>query len=247
MRLALSTTVVALIGAVTLTPVVASAGTTTVGQFSQLNGVRTFRYRNLDVVTKLGKKPHQTTVITPAAELISINKKGLQATPIINFQANVNGIGVSVGQTIKAYFSLDATSTQAVQDVGGSLSQLFDGFVSFTDVATGKLLLRSDFMGASLTAVDGSFSFNANGNTSTGTVVYTSDVFKNLGVVNDFSLSGSGTDRKITYTAGHSFDYKSGFKGSVTGTFSSVVPEPAVLGMFGLGLLGLGLARRRAA
>lgn len=223
----------------------ASAGTVTFGQFSQQTAAKTFKYVNRDTAKK--------GVITPAAEIYSI-VKGKQDTPLVTFTSLVDGVagsGVAAGQTTDAFLSFDATSAIAASDNGsGNYSQVFDGSFSFTDANSGANILTGNFTGAVLSATTGAFSLAINGSSTTGggTLDYTSDLF-NLGLGNDFTFAATGLSRAISYSVGHSLNYKpNGFQGNLTGTFSTVptsTPEPAVIALFGLGLLGLGAARRR--
>ena len=221
----------------------ASAGTVTFGQYEQLNSKRTIRYLNKDV-----KIPGKPVTYASNDEIFSINGSS-KGTSLVKFDPLINGIagsGVWVGTSINAYLSLDAFSTTGLSMMGSAFQQYFDGSMSFTSVVGGKNLLTINFTNAVFNASSGAFSFTVNGNSMTGTASYTSDVFA-TGSTNDFAVSGSGTSTGIALAGLQPGRTLRTFNASTSATFSTVIPEPAALALFGFGIVGLGFARRRAA
>lgn len=242
---------IGMIGALSVASFAANAGTITFGQFGEFTAVKTFSYVNKDMVTTTGKKGAQVTTIAPSAELTSIVKSGtkmVMGTPIVNYTSLIAGNGIAAGETVKAYLSISAASEGGVTNSAGGLSQLFDGTVKLTNVATGKDIVTATFVGGSLNAKLGASSFVFDANSTTGTLAFASDIYSNLGATNDFALSGSGLSSKISYVAGHSLNYKGGYNADITGTLSTVpVSEPGAVAVLGFGLVGASVARRRRA
>lgn len=223
---------------------VATAAPITFAQFQQLGGDDTFRVTN-----GAGSTGTLSTIGTPIVNF-SFLRPAMQAA----------GLG-----TQDAYFSLSGTvSTPAsVMTLPGPdpIFQLVNsGTISFTRVTPADVginsrtnLLTINFTNAIINGSLGGTSGSLLASTPDSVMTFTSD-FLNFdnSIALDFalalsSITGGGLGRA---NAGESLR---AFTADSTGTFSSdpaplsSVPEPAALGLMGLGVLGLALRRRRKA
>lgn len=150
-----------------------------------------------------------------------------------------------------ATFNLNATSNDAAQQVGGAVIQHYDGGFCFTSAAgcTGTNYLSGVFSDAAFGALGGP-GLVVNVNNPPDTLVLTSDVIDaaNLAAPNSFSLSFADLSPLLHINGTTIAAFTAGFAGTVSASTADVpVPEPMTLGLFGLGLLGLGVVRSRKA
>ena len=162
-------------------------------------------------------------------------------------------VGVSISQIdaalatpLPAFLSITATSEAAgAQSVGGAIVQHFDGTFHITSASGGggTNYLSGAFNDAAITAVGATsvavFAIDA---------LFTSDVVTDLGLPRSVSLALTNVSPAVSLAACGgcgSGETLAGFTASIAGNASANAPEPASLAIMGVGLLGLGMVRRR--
>lgn len=197
------------------------------------------------------------------AQLTSAVRQGngyIQGAPIVSFKFLS---GPDELRLQDAYFSFAAAATSAAQVFGGFTAQeLASGTLAFTRVTPASQgsgngnrtnLLTINFTNATILGSTNTSAASLTASTFNGaTVTMTSDFFTFDSTVNrDLSLSFSSLTPTLLRAAFG--DNLRSFTADATGTFSSdpapryvnEVPEPAMLGLFGIGFTILAFARRR--
>lgn len=140
--------------------------------------------------------------------------------------------------------TLSATSTGPASIVSGNVTQEYSGTFSIT--ASAQNILSGTFTDA-IFGSGTSLTLSVSNATPGQSITFTSNVIPadELGDPKAISLSFADVHPDVAITSGSTL---ASFSSSVSGTFSattSVVPEPTALAVLGVGLLGVGLARRR--
>lgn len=235
---------IALAASAILTTTAAQAAPITFAQFQQLNGTDTFRVTN-----GTGSNGTLTTI----------------GAPIVNFsflRPTLQAIGLGNNDAV---FNLSGTITTPanVMTIPGPdpITQLVNsGSLSFTRTTAASFgtgsrtnLLTINFTNAVLTGTVGSTSGSLLASTPESVMSFTSDFLNFDDTISlDFALALSSITGGGLGRANASESLRA-FTADATGTFSSdpaplsTVPEPAALGLMGLGLVGVALRRRRKA
>jgi hypothetical protein len=144
-----------------------------------------------------------------------------------------------------ALLNLNATSTGPAQIGPLGVIEPFDGTFSIVSPLCGIAFncLSGTFSGATFGFLGGA-SLTLSGANPPGSLVFTSDVITTLGVPRGLSFSFANVAPPVSIDG----TTIAAFQSSVSGTFSAtpaVIPEPASVLLFAIGLLGLALFRRR--
>jgi PEP-CTERM motif len=157
-----------------------------------------------------------------------------------NAVITVSQIDAPNAAPFNAFLTFDFDSTNAATAVGPFITQNFSGDFCITSLPNcgGVNYLSGDL-------IDVAFGANAALTLSASTppsanVVFTSDVITTLGLDRGASFSFANVTPLLHITNG-TID---SFTSSVSGTFSAV-PEPETLALLMMGLVAVGLARRR--
>lgn len=188
-----------------------------------------------------------STMIAGAANAGMVVSFGAtNAIPANNdFQAFLNGLGLTRYATTGSSISFNEAGTLTFEYLGsesGFTDTFFYGANSFVENNNMDTLL--DFMfsvSVGPGAFDGYFMSSGRGAAQFGDGTPEFGIFLGPNAVSglDTNVLWFGLDDQITGDDDNHDDF------IIKATFRSAVPEPAVIGLFGLGLLGLGVARRR--
>ena len=165
-----------------------------------------------------------------------------------NAPVSITQIDAAVTAPLSAYLDLNLTSTSGAAPLLGNLEQHFSGSFSITSSAGDTGI---NYLSGNVTDIAFGYGTEFNLSATTppvGNVTFTSGVIPlaDLGVERGAGFSFANVDPLLHVEDG-TF---ASFTGSVSATFSAnsqAIAEPASLALFGGGLFGLGMLRRRRA
>jgi len=151
------------------------------------------------------------------------------------------------GPIAGAFFSLNSTSNDPAQQVGGAVIQHYDGNFCFSSAINcgGTNYLSGVFSDAAFGALGGP-GLVVNVNNPPDSLTLTSDIIAPSDLVppSSFSLAFTNLTPVLAIDGATIDGFTAAFAGVVSAS-TAAVPEPASLGILGLGLLGLGMIRSR--
>jgi hypothetical protein len=152
------------------------------------------------------------------------------------------GTYIGGGAPFDAVFNLNLVSSGVITNTLGNLTEAFSGSASWTDGGTTDYLTAT--FDDTLFAINGSAAASVNAGEPPGSIVYTSNVVNPATLIDPKGLSFSFADvTPLVHIDGTTL---AGFVSSVSGDLSAnVVPEPMSITVLGIGLLGLGVVRRK--
>jgi hypothetical protein len=172
----------------------------------------------------------------------TVNASNTQTTVLAtNVPVTVTGY-VGGGAPFAATFNMDLTSSGPIQSIGGILTQDFGGTASWMGAGMGYL--SATFMDT-LFAISGSSALAISASQPPGTVAFTSSVLPASDFTDPLALSFSFAD--VTPPAMALGTTLEPFVATISGTSSvggTPMPEPLTLGLFGMGALGVYVAKR---
>ena len=169
-------------------------------------------------------------------------------TNIVIDDAVTNVSTFAGGGSLTTYFSLNSTSTDAAVQVGGAVIQHYDGTFCFSSLVNcgGTNYLSGVFDDAAFGALGGP-GLVVNVNNPPDALTLTSDIIPaiDLQPPSSFSLAFTNLTPSLSIDGSTINGFTAAFAGVVSASSVDVV-EPSTLGILGLGLMGLGMIRRRS-
>jgi hypothetical protein len=191
-----------------------------------------------DLIASFSQNPSLTPTVTATDNGTTTNIVVTDASTFIT-------TGLS-GVIPAAIFDLNATSVSAATQIGSQIIQLYSGTFCFTSLngCTGTNYLSGVFTDATFGAAGGP-GLTLNVNSPPDTLTLTSDVVSadRLVAPSNFNLGFSDLAPLLHLDGTTIGAFTANFAGNVS---ASSVPEPFSLAILGMGMLGLGVVRRRA-
>lgn len=181
---------------------------------------------------------------------------------VTNGAINVTAYLGATPTPFSAFLNMTATSANTAIQIGSVIIQEFTGSFTITSLAGGAGInyLSGTFANSTLTAIGvaGSIiggTLAVGGTALSGAVTFTSDVIpaSSLAPERGISFSFTNATPALTSLCPPGSDptlcaFNSNLSGNMSANVQTVVPGPAALALFGVGLLALGaVARRKAA